>query len=403
MSNSLKKYGLALLVLVTFVFIYESSKTKPLRWYESYDNTDKNPYGLYILDQEIEQLLKEDSITRFTSSIYDFFDTKMYDTLQPSNLILLSYQLADLDEYTGDYLKSYIEEGNTAFFIQSEYNDSFLELFGLEQSYSYDINWESQEPNTILELSNTQLTKQKFTIRNKNYSYHFELVDSLKHQIDVLGYKTMQDTIKQVNLVRVRQGKGQLILGFDPIILTNYYLLQSNNHLYAEGLFSYLPKQKTYFYGKSKDAPTESTSMLRFIFAHVALKWAWYFFLFALILFTFFTTKRKQRIIPINKPVRNTTVQFTKTVSNLYIQAQDYQDLIQKGIIYTLEKIRREYYIDTAILDDTFIHHYHLKSNKEKQDIEAFVQFVNQFRKQEHLATQADLVQFNRLTQKIID
>lgn len=403
MNSSLKKFGIALLVLVTCVFIYESGKKKPFHWYETYDNRDKNPYGLYILDQELEVLLAQDSIERFTDVVYDFLSLGQYDSLQPSNLIVLEDKDFDLDQYTGDYLLDYIEEGNSAVIIQPDYNTSFLALFGLELEQVYTTITPNDEPNTILELTNDHLTKQKFTIRNENYSRGFEIADSIKKQLNILGYKTIQDTIKQVNLVRFQHGKGQLILGIDPIILTNYYLLKSNNHLYAEGLFSYLPKQKTYMYSKSVNKATESRSLLRFIFANRELKWAWYFFLFGLIVFTCYTAKRKQRIIPILKPEKNTTIQFTKTVANLYIQAKDYNDLIDKSIIYTLEKIRRQYYVDTAVLDETFIEHYHLKSNKDKQDILAYVQFVTTFRKQNNQAVQADLVQLNQLTEKILD
>lgn len=403
MNSSLKKFGIALLVLVTCVFIYESGKKKPIHWYETYDNRDKNPYGLYILDQELTTLLAQDSIGYFTSAVYDFLSLQHYDTLQSNNLIVLEDKNFDLDQYTADYLKDYIEAGNTALIIQTDFNNAFLEPFGLERTQVYTTIPNEDEPNTVVELVNSQLTKQKFTIRNVNYSNGFELADSLKNQLDILGYKTIQDTIKQVNLVRFRQGEGQLIIGFDPIILTNYYLLKSNNHLYAEGLFSYLPEQKTYVYGRAADQVTESRSILRFIFANRELKWAWYFFLFGLLVFACFTAKRKQRIIPILKPVKNTTIQFTQTVSNLYIQSEDYNDLIEKSIIYTLEKIRRIYYLDTAVLDETFVEHFHLKSNKDKQDILAYVQFVTTFRRQKHQAIQADLVELNRLTEKILD
>ncbi|MBB1149634.1 hypothetical protein H4K35_05725 [Myroides sp. NP-2] len=403
MNSSLKKFGLALMVLVTCVFIYESGKKKPLSWIETYDNRDKNPYGLYILDQELETLLAQDSIWHFTTAVYDFLNEKQYDTLQPVNLIVLEDKNYDLDQYTAAYLKEFIAAGNTAVILQSDFNNAFLEAFGLHRIQEYSSIENKEEFSTVLELTNNQVSKQKFSIRAKSFSRGFELADSLKNQLDVLGYKTVGDTLKQVNLVRYREEKGHLILGLDPIILTNYYLLRSNNHLYAEGVFSYLPEQKTYMYGSSADKAVESRSLLRFIFANRELKWAWYFFLFGLIVFTLFTAKRKQRIIPIIKPLKNTTVQFTKTVSNLYIQSKDYSDLIDKSIIYTLEKIRRKYYLDTAVLDETFVEHFHLKSNKDKQDILAFVQFVTNFRRGGQPAVEADLVQLNRLTEKILD
>ena len=403
MNSSLKKFGIALVVLVTVVFLYESGKDKPIHWYETYNNRDKNPYGLYILDRELAHLVGQDSIARFTTSVYDFLSGTEYDTLQPTNLIILTEKSGDLDSYTADYLKDYIEAGNTALIFQPTYDELFLKAFGLEENYVYRSGFDEQEPDTRLELINDHLTKQRFTVRNETYSHEFNILDSLKSHIEILGYKTIQDTIKQVDVVRYHLGEGQLILGFDPIIFTNYYILQSNNHLYTEALFSYIPDQKTYFYGRSMDQSQESRSLLRFIFANDSLKWGWYFFLIGLFVFTLFTAKRKQRIIPIIKPVKNTTVQFTKTVANLYIQSKDYRDLMEKSLVYTLEQIRRKYYLDTAVLDEDFTHYYHLKSNKNKEDIRAFVQFANNFKKQQGEVTEADLVRLHRLTEKILD
>ncbi|MGQ8869781.1 DUF4350 domain-containing protein [Myroides sp. TSA_177.3] len=407
MSSSLKKFGIALLVLVTFVFIYESGKQKPINWNESFNNRDKNPYGLYILDQEIDALLKTDSLTRFNSSIYEFLEYEDYDTLSPSTLIVIGSAGIDLDQYTADYLKAYIEAGNTALVLYSNPNIAFLEAFGLskEETAYNDIN--DTEPNTVLELTNEHLTKQRFRIKNDYYNVNLQILDSTKSNVEVLGYKTVNGATKQVDLVRVKQGKGQLILGTSPIIFTNFYLVESNNHLYVESVFSYLPEsQNHYLYVKSLgtlDTPEESSSLLRFIFGNVALKWAWYFFLLGLLVFTLFTAKRRQRIIPIIPPVKNTTIEFTKTVSNLYIQSKDYNDLIHKSIIYSLEKIRRVYYIDTAVLDEKFVHHYQLKTNKNKADILAFVNLVNEFKKTSFLATQEDLVRLHQVTKKILD
>ncbi|WP_413511805.1 DUF4350 domain-containing protein [Myroides odoratus] len=404
MNNSFKKFGLALLVLVTFVFIYESGKEKPVSWYESYNNKDKNPYGLYILDQEIGPVIGTDTITRFSNSLYNFLSNKNYDTLQPSTLILLTADYADLDQYTADYLKVYLEAGNTALILTASSTDPFLEVFGLKnEPYLFDFAF-TPEPNTVLELTNPKLTKQKFRIKNEPYPTGLEIIDSLKNNLEILGYKTVEDTLKQVNLVRVKQGKGQLIYGTTPIIFTNYYLLKSNNHLYAESVFSYLPeKQQTYLHVASLNPSKESNSILRFVFSHAALTWAWYFFLLGLLIFALFTAKRKQRIIPLIKPLKNTTVQFTKTVANLYIQTKDYNDLMHKSIIYTLEKMRREYHIDTAVLDENFVHNYHVKTHKNKEDILAFVNMVNAFRKSTFLATQEDLVKLHQVTQKILD
>jgi len=403
MNSSLKKFGLALLVLVTCIFMYERGKPKPIYWNETYNNKDKNPYGLYIFDREVDQMMQGKTVTRFSSDLFTFLYQPDYDTLSTTNLVVVSGKKNDLDQYTAKHLKTYVEKGNTALVFNSEFTNSFLEVFGLQYSdtlYASD----GTSSHGVLELTNPKLTTQKFNIKNPLYPRSFDIWDSVKNNVQILGYRTIQDTLKQVNLVRIKAGKGQLILGSSPLAFTNYYLLESNNHLYVESVLSYLPVRDTTYMSvlHTKDT-VESTSFLRFIFAHPALKWAWYFLLLGLLVFTLFTAKRTQRIIPIIPPVKNTTVDFTKTVSNLYIQSKDYNDLIQKSIIYTLEKIRRIHAIETTVLDEKFVQQYQAKTNKAKTDILAFVNLVNQWRQSNFLATEEDLIRLHQITKKIID
>lgn len=403
MNSSLKKFGLALLVLVTCIFMYEKGKPKPIYWHETYNNKDKNPYGLYIFDQEVDQMMQGKTVTRFSSDLFSFLYQPDYDTLSTTNLVVVSGNQNDLDEYTATHLKTYVEKGNTAVIFNSEFTNSFLETFGLQYSEAAYAD-DGTSSDGVLELTNPKLTTQKFRTKNPLYPRSFEIWDSVKNNVQILGYRTINKTLKQVNLVRIKVGKGHLILGSSPLIFTNYYLLESNNHLYVEGVLSYLPTHdNTYMYVLHAKDTVESTSLLRFIFAHPALKWAWYFLLLGLLVFTLFTAKRRQRIIPIIPPVNNTTVAFTKTVSNLYIQSKDYNDLIHKSIIYTLEKIRRIYTIETAVLDEKFVQQYQIKTNKSKTDILAFVNLVNELRQSNFLATQEDLVRLHQVTKKIID
>lgn len=403
MNSSLKKFGIALLVLVACIFLYERGKTKPIYWHETYNNKDKNPYGLYIFDQEVEKLLQGKTFTRFSTDLFTFLYQPNYDTVTPSNLLVVSGEYVDLDQYTAKHLKTYIEKGNTAFIFADELSNSFLEVFGLQYQETNSENYDTRS-TSVLTLTNPKLTTQKFRIKTPVDPQSFEILDSVKNKVDILGYRTLKDTIKQVNVVRIKEGEGQLILGSSPLIFTNYYLLESNNHLYVEGVLSYLPPRDiTYMLVQHTGDKGESSSLLRFIFEHPALTWAWYFFLLALVVFTLFTAKRKQRIIPIIPTVKNTTVAFTKTVSNLYIQSKDYNDLIHKSIIYTLEKIRRIYAIDTTQLDEKFVQQLQAKTNKDKTDILAFVNLVNQYSASSFLATAEDLVRLHQVTKKIID
>ena len=115
-----------------------------------------------------------------------------------------------------------------------------------------------------------------------------------------------------------------------------------------------------------------------------------------------FNAKRRQRVIPIIKPLPNTTVDFTKTIGNLYYQEGNHQNLIDKKIIYFLERVRNEYLIDTAVLDENFIKKLHAKTGKDIKDIEHLVYLINYQKKSYHQSIETDLIEINKAIEKII-
>ena len=119
-------------------------------------------------------------------------------------------------------------------------------------------------------------------------------------------------------------------------------------------------------------------------------------------IFIIFNAKRKQRIVPIVKPLPNLTLDFTKTIGNLYYQEGDHDNIIDKKIIYFLERIRNEYLIDTTKLDDDFINKLHHKSGKDENDIRELVFLINEHRKSYHGSLEEDLIRINNAIEKVL-
>ena len=141
---------------------------------------------------------------------------------------------------------------------------------------------------------------------------------------------------------------------------------------------------------------------MRYILSQPALKWAWYIFLTGMFLFIIFNAKRKQRIVPIIKPLTNTTIDFTKTIGNLYYQEGDHDTIIDKKIIYFLERIRTEYLIDTTKLDDEFVKKLQHKTGKDEKDIQELVFLINEHRNSYHANIEEDLIRINNAIEKIL-
>jgi hypothetical protein len=74
-------------------------------------------------------------------------------------------------------------------------------------------------------------------------------------------------------------------------------------------------------------------------------------------------------------------------------------NIIDKKIIFFLEKIRNDYYLDTFNLDDTFINRLHQKSGKSKEEISELIHLIKKLRNQS-TATENEVVALNKKIEK---
>ena len=398
MQHSTRNIVVLFFVLVGLIYMVESNKATAIDWKETYHNQHKTPYGTYILDQEIDTLFA--GKLRRTENYFYFFIENDSAKL-PVPITYMNLAAEDIGRIgLHQTIKDFIAEGNTLVSFQNSFDTSgIFDSLGI----TFHNNSAIKEPH-VVSLTSSNLPVNNFTIENTSSSY-FSFKDSIAKQINVLGYKKVQDK-KQPNIIEVKYGKGSYILGTDPIALTNYNMLDSNNHLYIEGFLSLLPQQTTYFKVQVIDdnSPISSPSILRFFLDNDALRWAWYFTIFTLFVFVFFSAKRKQRIIPIIPTLKNTTIAYIKTLASIYIEQKDYMGMIEKGIIYNLDKIRSQYLLNTSDLNEEFIEQLATKSNKDKADVEHYINFIKNFRNnRKAYNTEEALILYNQLSEHILD
>ncbi len=389
------------LLIVGGIVIYVQKDQKPdISWTPTYSSQDKMPYGTYILRKELSGLLKGAKVESIEENLYEFLITANKDSLTQVNLLTITNEIS-WDQALVKQLFYFVENGNTAVLLQTHFQESLLDSLGIEKNYVIpNLSYSDQGK---LQLTNKNLHHQGFHYQHLE-PYILQIKDSAKANITILGTKTMGDK-KHPNLVKVPLKKGNLILGTDPIALTNNNLLISNNHLYAQSLLSYLPQQTTYYLDDTPVGDIKqviSGSQMRFIFDNPGLKWAWNTLVFTLVVFIVFSTSRDQRILPIIKPLENNSVSFLKAISFMFLQNKEYGDLIDKSIFFTLEKIRHKYAISTQVLDKDFVTKLHTKSNLDTKDIQALVDFIVQYKNSNIVATKENLIKFNTLRQKII-
>lgn len=374
---------IALFLIVTAVIamavIVDKNTGKTVDWTESFNERSNKPYGLSVLYKELPKLFDNNSIKPiyYTPSNYfyansedgygDFIAEGTYILIGNSNTL----EVEDIEE-----LLIFAGRGNTLFMSDYNFPKTLLDTLNLTIKTI-------KNKDTIANLSfkNDLLKSKNTTIDKSENSSYFSTFPSENHK--VLGY--VNDDYAKVNFLEIPFEDGHIFLHLEPKIFTNYNILKDQRYRYSEGVLSYLPNKTIYFdsFTKYYDADygdAEEKSNLSWFLQQQSFKWATYLALILTLLFIIFHAKRRQRIIPIIKPLENTTVSFVKTISNLYFETQDHKNLIDKKITYFLEKIRSDYHLDTSDLNEEFIAKLIQKSGKKKETVKKTINFINWLR-----------------------
>ncbi|MDL2141884.1 DUF4350 domain-containing protein [Flavobacterium tructae] len=402
MNKTLKIYIAVLVLILTLILIADREQPKPIDWTPTYSVNDKIPFGLYVFNNEINDFFKNHTVERISDlTPYEYLTSKydndsLVENYKIKGTFLNISESNTIDKESVNELLYFVSRGNNAFLSMKDFPQYLLDSLKIEVNADY-----LNSGNTTVWLANSQLKDKKYKFVQTLEDY-FSKIDTAK--TTVLGYQlsSVKKAKKHVNFIKIPYYQGHFYLHTQPVAFTNYNLLKANHYQYAENVLSCLPEGDIFWYTKGQNSERISESPLRYILSQPGLKWAWYFFLFGMLIFIIFNAKRKQRIVPILKPLPNLTVDFTKTIGNLYYQEGDHTNIIDKKIIYFLEKIRNEYLIDTTKLDDHFIQKLHHKTGKNVTDIQELVFLINEHRKSYHGSLEEDLIRINNAIEKIL-
>ncbi|WP_340154807.1 DUF4350 domain-containing protein [uncultured Winogradskyella sp.] len=389
-----KRSKIALYIIgavIVFMMIAEIAKPKALNWRNSYSAADKIPLGCFVLFNELETFSEGDVLVS-KQSVYEYLKDQEFS--EPMSLMLINNQVS-FDNEESNSLMKFVEDGNTVFISSNYFYGNVLDTL--------NVSVQKQYTNIYRKEADNKFTSPSLQANNRIYkdvieNSFFESIDTLR--TTVLGTLTTknEDEIDETypNLIKVDVGdnNGQFILHTNPFAFTNYHLLDDKED-YAATVLSYLPKQQIIWDNNYKSGRKVITSPLRYILDNTALKWAFYISMFGLILFVIFRGKRTQRIIPIIKKLDNATVDFTRTIGELYYQYGDFSNIINKKIQYFLEFIRTSYYLETNQFNSGFIDKLAAKSSNTKEDTKTLVDYIV-FLKSKTNHTEQELIELNK-------
>lgn len=391
MNKTYKTYGIILLVVIVLLTIVQLNKKEVINWQKNFSVTEKSPFGLFVFNEEANFLFHK-NLKIVPQSPYSFYSQKKIN--KPHNILLIQ---KDIDKPSLHVILNEVKKGSNALILSEEFPKI------LEDTLKFKLTNLNFDETSYLYLTDSKLSQDSIIVDKVQAWGAFTKIDLNKSEILGQEYyekKYENDVESGANFIKVNFGKGNFYLHAEPLVLTNYYLLKKENQKYIQNVFSYLPDRETYWFQES--GTENSSSPLRFIWANPPLRYAWLLFLGSVFVFILFNAKRKQRIVPIIEPLKNTSVDFVRSIGNLYLQEGDFHDMMAKKAQYFLSRVRTELLIDTHVLDEEFEKKLQLKTGHSPEKIKEAVVLIKKAQDPYAQVINDDLIKLNKTLNEIL-
>ena len=349
------------LIVITTLFVVLIAMNhyapKPMDWSVTYNIKGKTPYSCYILNDMFGAIFPEQTIENNYDGFYVALDSSSVEkknrvvvTIQPDtnkvivsnsekkNIIVVTDDFKP-DKYDFGALMKFVAKGNDCFISSANFGDVFLDSLKIKIKSSVIDTSAFRKGNETYYLLNPEL-------RNDS-GYHFNKRMPLSY---ISSFDT-SNTVKlgtnrngKVNFICTKYGLGKIYVHTQPLVFTNYHLLNGGVE-YVSKVLSYLPVRKTVWDNYYKPDRYVNTSPTRYILSQPPLQSAYYLLLITLLLYLVVESKRRQRVVPVMKPLENRSLQFVKTIGNLYFKQRNNADLTRKKAIFFKEFLREHYFL----------------------------------------------------------
>ena len=396
MSKRGKLYiALAVLAIISIVAI-EMTKPKQINWFPSYAVHHKIPFGSYVFNEQLKRVADDVTIVERPP-----FEYLMNNDISGTYLFYNGGIEFGKDEL--NRLLDWVSKGNTLMVSAVDFESKLLDTLNLDTRSvniidNFNNEYQVKLVNPLLEENNSYKYDRPTTF------YHFNKIDTLNTAVIGLidSYrgenKPMEDSL--VSSIKQPFGDGEIILNTFPQAFSNYFILQSPNQNYTAGILSYIDTNKpiyvdTYY----KTGKTFYTSPMYLFLNTKSLKWAYYLVLIGALVYIIFEGKRKQRAIPIVKPLKNQTVDFTRTIANMYYESGKHKDIAQHKINHFLEYIRNTLHLSTSEINNSFIKNLAARSNNSVEDTQTLFKLISSLSEKTEINT-IELERLNTLIEQ---
>lgn len=391
-----RKHYLILALLFIALVAYQYMAPKPINWNRTYLSAHKIPFGTNALFQLAKSGFMSGEVKVEDQSAYSLLQLNKKEKAPATYLFIdnhLSFDKLDTRE-----LMKFAEAGNTVFIAAANLSGPLADTFSILTDVHFNNYFtlktdtsKNRKPETFLNFTNPRLRSAS------DYGYSGMMQDNYFSAFDtartcVLGI----DGNKNSNLIRIDHGKGKFIFSTLPDAFSNYFVVNDRNREYAYKALSYAVNPILYWDEHYKSGRQKSDSPMGYVLANDALYAAWLLAILSLLLFMAFETKRRQRVIPVIVPLRNTTLEFVEVIGSVYYSAKNHKIIAEEKITVFLEFVRNRFQVSTRLFDEAFYRRISLLSGIPMDQLKLLFESIDRIHFR-HSITEQELIELNSL------
>lgn len=347
---------------------------------------DDIPYGTQVAFDALPHLFPDAEVSINKTSLLSTvsrYDRKAY-------IIICSRLVAEEEDVT--WMMNFVGAGNQIFISANHISESLLHNLSLRATMNEGF---SSEPDslTIGVYDPKGAGYHTYSYPGDSYANWVTSLDS--QYTSILG----RDAGGRPDFVRIGyKGGGAIFVHFAPLAFSNFFLLHKENMAYYQQVMSYIPSSikevvwDDYF---RYDRSSSGFPLISFIFKNSALRWGFWLLLLLFLIIFLFDSKRRQRMVPLLTPPRNTSLDFVRTIGQLYYQRRDNHNLAMKMAVHFQDQIRTRYHMTATLEEEGFVERLAYRTGYPKPALESLVGYMRYLPLQAHVPDE-ELMEFHR-------
>jgi len=336
----------ALLLVLTLIF-FEIAKVPKITWSKKFEVNDKESGDLYLLSSLLKKKYGKDNFKTIKSDYFDYLED------EGDAILVMVGQRLSFDTIATEQLEVFMEKGGEILFISehlSYRSDTLVGEFTRRRTRLdtiYEVSWADSCQYTM-DIHWRHLDRKKTRV----YRYFDKTDFMVESRSEVLA--SVRDSLPIFK--SIEYGKGLLAEHTIPELFINVNGMQEGYLENFNKTFSIFNNRRVVVHRFSRsniNAGNNENSKLKYILSQRSLKYAYYLLLLFALIYLIFSSKRKQRFVRIVQPVKNTSLDYIHTTSNLFMaQNQNHKLVTHMGKIYH-NRIAKQYFLNRTDPDFT--------------------------------------------------